>query len=141
MYTHGQRFLGIGVPGTPIPAQTPAIKGASTCFMFGRPVEVSIICATVTVQMTVTAAVIDFIYRPIPGATTNQVVLGRITIPTAATIGQQIYKKVNPVECNPGGEIVIELITAATAGAAAFGVLVGETAETPGNMTAMVASA
>lgn len=140
-YTHGQRGLAIGVPGTPIPTQTPAIKGASTCFIYGRPVEVNMLVATVTVQMTVTAAVIDFIYRPIPGSATNQVVLGRITIPTASIIGTQIFKKVTGVECNPGGEIVIELITAATAGAAAFGVVASETTEHTGNVAAMLASA
>jgi len=141
-YDHGQRGIMIGVPGTPVPTQTPAIKAANTCFIFGRPIDVSFLCATITTAMTVTAAVVDFIYRPTPGSATGQVVLGRLTLPvTGSTIGHQVYKKITPVRCNPGGELVIELITASTAGAAAFGVVEGASAEFAANIAAMIASA
>lgn len=141
-YTHSQRALSIGVPGTPIPTQTPAVKGASTCFIYMRPVEVIALVATITVAMTVTPAVVAFKYRPTPGSATGEVTLGTLTLPvTGSTIGHQIYKKVAAVECNPGGEIVIELTTASTAGAAAFGVLTNETTEHPSSIPAMIASA
>lgn len=142
MYTDSQRAMMIGVPGTPIPTQTPAIKGASTCFPMMRPVEVIAVVATITVAMTVTAAILEVIYRPIPGASTNQVVLGTITLPVAGSaIGQQVYKRLTPFRALPGGEIVLNLTQASTAGAAAFGVLTNEITEHPSAVTAMVASA
>lgn len=142
MYTHGQRQLTIGVPGTPIPTQTPAIKGASTCPVLMRPVEVQAICALITTAMTVTAAVIDIKYRPIPGSASGEVVLGRLTLPVSgSTIGDLVYKKVAPVKCGPGGEIVADLVTASTAGAAIFGVVANETTEHPSNSAIMKESA
>lgn len=143
MYTHGQRAIQmIADPATPLPTQTPAVKTAAQAYVIGRPVQIEMLCATITTAITVTAAILQLLYRPTPGSATGQTIVGSITCPvTGSAIGQQIYKKIAPFEANPGGQLVWELTQASTAGAVIPGILVSETSELPGNVAAMVASA
>lgn len=142
MYTHGQRQLQIGVPGTPLSFAAVAVVGANTCLPLFRPVEIQGIAVTITTAVTVTSAVAQVLYRPTPGSSTGQVVLGTITLPvTGSAIGKQYYKRLTPYKALPGGEIVLNVTTAATAGAGIAGLLVNETTEAFGNVTNMIESA
>lgn len=141
MYTDSQRAMMIGVPGTPIPTQGTGIKGASSCVPIMRPFEVIAVAATITTAMTVTDAILSVKYRPTPGSATAEVVLGTITLPvTGSAIGKQYYKRLTPFKCLPGGEVVLDLTQASTAGAASFGVLTNEITEHPSDVPNMVAS-
>lgn len=142
MYTHGDRYEGIGVPGTPTSFATTGIKGANTCLPIFRPIEIKGAAVTITTAITVTDAIMTFKYRPTPGSATGEVALGTMTLPvTGSAIGKQWWKKFTPFKANPGGEIVIDVTQAATAGAGVAGVLVHEVTEAPGNVANMVASA
>ena len=142
MYTHGQRGIQtIADPATPLPTQTPAVKTAAQAYVLFRPVEIVGICATITTAVTVTAAILQLLYRPTPGSATGQTIIGTLTLPvTGSAIGQQVYKKVTPFEANPGGQLIWELTQASTAGAVIPGVMINETTELPGNLTNMIAS-
>lgn len=142
MYNHGNRFEVIGVPGTPTSFATTGIKGANTCLPIIRPLSVEAVAVTITTAITVTAAIATLKYRPTPGSATGEVSLGTITLPvTGSAIGQQYYKRITPFKANPGGELVLDVTQAATAGAGVAGVVVSETTEIPGNVPAMIASA
>jgi len=121
-----------------IATQTPATKAL---FRVLRPCTVYGIHALVTTAMTVTAAVVDFDRRITPGSDTGRIDqgVGRLTIPTTLAIGNVSYKDVT-VDLNAGDEIVLELVTASTAGAAVFGMDVVARHEVPANQADMVAS-
>lgn len=142
-YTHGQRGQQMSqVPGTPMVTQTPAVKEETSFYPIMRPIEITGLAATIVVAMTVTPAILQLLYRPVPKATTNQVVVGTITLPvTGSAIGQQVYKKIAPFEANPGGQLVWELTQASTAGSCIPGIVEGATTEIPAALTQMVASA
>lgn len=142
MYTDSQRAMMIGVPGTPLSFATTGIKGANTCLPLFRPVEIIGIAITITTAITVTDAIMTVKYRPTPGSATAEVTLGSVTLPvTGSAIGKQYYKRLTPYKALPGGEIVLDVSQAATAGAGIAGVLANETTEHPSSVTNMVASA
>lgn len=130
------------VPGTAMVTQTPAVKEETSVYPMMRPIEITGLCATVVVAMTVTAAILQLLYRPTPKSSAGQVVVGTITLPVGGSaIGQQIYKKITPFEANPGGQLVWELTQASTAGSCIPGIVEGATTEIPAAIPAMIASA
>ena len=142
MYTDSQRAMMIGVPGTPISFASTGIKGASTCLPIMRPVNVQALAITITTAITVTDAIMTLKYRPTPGSASGEVALGTMTLPvTGSAIGKQYYKKLASYKALPGGEIVLDVTQAGTAGAGIGGVLTDEVTEPPGNVPNMVASA
>ena len=92
------------------------------------------------------AAVMTVKRRPTYGSTAGEVSIGTLTFPDGTAAGKVLYKDVNPVVCYPGDQIVFEITTAGTDGAAAAGAAIGmvsceEDPEVPGNQGDMVASA
>lgn len=88
-------------------------------------------------------AQLQFIYRPTPGSSTAQVVLGTLKIPDATAIGGVVYKDITDVGniMNPGGQLVFNCSVLDTAGSGYAGV---EVCDNPANAKAistMVASA
>lgn len=132
------RVIGDAASLAPIAFQTPADK--SFLRVLG-PITVHRIGFLITTAVTVTAAVIDFDKRITPGSDTGRVDqgIGQITAPIGSAIGQIVYKNVR-VDVNPGDEIVVQLVTASTAGAgvALFEYIPRE--ETPLNYSEMIAS-
>ena len=90
--------------------------------------------------------VMRMLYRPVFGASTNQVVLGTLTIPTAVAADVVYYKDITPYNGLIGpGTIAFEVTTAAAGGGAAGAgvwdvVAVGLDPEAPLNLPKLVAS-
>jgi hypothetical protein len=107
-----------------------------------RPVDVIAVAITITTAITVTDAIAAVKYRPTPGSASGEVVLGTITLPVSGSaIGKQYYKRLTPYKALPGGELVLDVTQAATAGAGIAGLLTNENTDHPSNVTNMVASA
>jgi hypothetical protein len=83
-----------------------------------------------------TAAVVQFIFRPTPGSSTAQTVLGTITIPDGTGIGKAVYKDISDVSntLTPGGQLVFNCSTADSAGSVWCGV---EVCDSPANALAV----
>jgi hypothetical protein len=121
-YGWESRF-GLVVPDAVLQAavltQAPADKGALTCL---GPVTALRINALVTVAPTATAAVVALDRRITYGSDTGRVEIGRLTIPIGTAIGKVVWKELDPTDFDIGDQMVLELITASTAGAAILGV-------------------
>lgn len=98
--------------------------------------------AVTTLFSTSTPAIINFYARPTHGSTTGQVLLGFLTIPTAAAVGKCYYKDIEPAQRVPAGwELVVNVGTAATsAGAGIPNFEADESPEVPLNQSNLVAS-
>ena len=105
-----------------------------------QPTMCAAIYALVTVIPTVTAPVIAFKFRPLIGNAAGELVIGTLTIPVGTAVGQMIYKLVDNVRCNPGGEIVTAVTAAATVGSAHLGIMQAPSWEHPTNNPKMVRS-
>lgn len=106
-----------------------------------QPVLVRAVWACIT---TITAAAIitlTYKYRPTPGSATGEIILGVLTIPVAAPVGNMYYEKVavEPTKCLPGGEIVVEAVGAGT-GSATLGVFAEHSWDIPANNPRMIAA-
>ncbi len=83
---------------------------------------------------TVTAPVAVFKFRPTIGSATGEVTIGTLTFALAtALINTEVFKTVDNVKLTPGGEVVVQITVASTAGAVQFGMLVGPNWDYPGN--------
>lgn len=80
------------------------------------PTTVFRLAILVTTDMTVTAAVIALDRRVLAGSDVGRVEVARITVPVAVGVGKVVYKDFDPVDVDPGDQLVLELITASTAG-------------------------
>lgn len=56
------------------------------------------------------------------GVTSGEVVVGTLILPTAAPVGQVLFKDVTPVELVAGDQLVFEVTSSATSGGAAYDV-------------------
>lgn len=109
-------------------------------FVGYQPINIRALWATIVVAPTVTAVVANFKFRPTPGSASGEVSLGTLTLPISAPIGNQYYKKIPEYKALPGGELVVDITTASTAGEACFGMF-GEPAwDNVQNNTKLVAS-
>lgn len=131
MYTHSNQRLLIGVPGTPLSFAAVAVVGTNTCPIGGRPFDIREFAITVATAITVTAVIAQLIWRPDPGSATGQVVLGTITVPTTAVIGQVIRKRITPTKVGAGGYLVLSVTQAATAGTGYVNVIATEQGDPP----------
>lgn len=99
------------------------------------------------VAANLTAPVVGFYYRPTPGSSSGQVLLGTLTIPNGTAANKVLYKDVEPTtNLLPGGELSLQYVTSATdsgsaAGAGFFGFDIDEIPEVAANQPNMVASA
>jgi hypothetical protein len=92
----------------------------TTSLLIGETIYVTGLRFVVTTA-TVSSAdiVIKFWNSPTPGATTSQVSLGTMNIPTSKAAGSVLYKQITPQKVPAGSEITFEVITAAAGGGAA----------------------
>lgn len=118
--------------------QTPADKAISHIM---GPCTVGRLTALVTLAQTVTAAVVALDRRVLAGSDVGRVELARITIPVGLAAGKEVYKDFDAVDLDMGDQLVIELITASTAGAAVVSFNYIPRAETPANQGDAVLSA
>jgi hypothetical protein len=96
---------------------------------------------TTTISSSV-SVVASFKYYPVIGSSSNAVTIGTLTIPTGVTAGTIYYKDINEYIAVPGGEIVLDVGTAATsAGNGIPGMLCNLDPEYVSNQSNMVASA
>lgn len=130
----------LGGIGTPIITTTGPIAVTRYYVPF-YPVYVTEFTAMIVTSPTVTPAILALKRRPTPGSATGEVIIGTLTLPVAAVIGNVYYKRGLRTKCFPGDEIVIDMTQVATAGAATFGMVIIPAWELPGNNTKMIASA
>ena len=121
-----------------IPTQAPADKGALTCL---GPVTALRLNALVTLAPTATAAVIAVDRRVTYGSDTGRVEVGRLTIPIGTAVGKVVWKELDPTDFDIGDQMMIELITASTAGSAIVSVEFVPRSEHPLNWGDSVKSA
>jgi hypothetical protein len=121
-----------------IPLQTVADKAVFTIL---HPMTVMRIAALVTLAPTVTAGVVSLDRRVLAGSDTGRVELGQMTIPVGTAAGKVVYKDIDPVDLDMGDQLVFELLTASTAGAAILTAVMIPRAETPANQADAVKSA
>lgn len=119
----------------------PLVTGMTNFRPGYQPIVVNAIYAVIVTSPTVTAAVLTFKFRPTIGSATGEVVIGTLTLPVAAVIGNMYYKKVDNTKCSATGEVVVSVTTASTAGAAALGFIAVPSWEAPTNNAKMIASA
>jgi len=107
-----------------------------------QPVLVRAVWAAITTLNSVAPSILTFKYRPMIGSAAGEVVLGTLTIPINAAVGNVYYEKiaVEPVKCVPGGEIVVQTDGGGTAGNATCGIFAEFSWDIPGNNTRMVAA-
>lgn len=129
--------------GQALDIATPADPIAAAFFRPGyQPITPRAIFAIITTQATIAATILTFKFRPTIGSAAGEVVIGTLTIPINAPVGNVYYKKVSSaVKCLPGGEIVCQTDGGATAGNASIGVSAEPTWDAPENNAKMVASA
>lgn len=103
---------------TPLALQTAADK---LFYSFAVPTKVIRAVFTVTTAITVTPAVVAIDKQPVIGSGTGRVEVGRSTLPITgkgSAIGDVVYSPAMNEVFMPGQQLVVELITASTAGAA-----------------------
>lgn len=137
-YTHGSTEL--------LLAATAALTSAADIVTkkFLLKTQVFMVALEVTTAATVTAPVVDVYWRPTAGSDTGRVLIKRITRPLAEwTVGKWIYafcdQSGNAIR--PGGDMVVEVSTPATAGAANVYGVFNNSWEHPSNLPVMVESA
>jgi len=111
-------------------------------FIGYQPLLVRAVWACITIANTVAPTILTYKYRPTPGSASGEIVLGTLTIPINAPIGNMYYEKVavEPTKCLPGGEIIVQSDGGGTAGQAAVGVFAEYSWDAPGNNSKMVAA-
>lgn len=113
-----------------------------------KPLKVTRLEFVVTAALTAgsTAPAVTFYRRPTLGSNTGRVAIGTLTIPNSASVGQVIYKDVNPMLVNAGEEIsfarTVQAVDGGTASGTGFYGYVAELkTEVPLNSSNMVKSA
>jgi hypothetical protein len=107
-----------------------------------QPILVRAVWAVITAVNTVAPTILTFKFRPTPGSAAGEIVLGTLTIPINAAIGNVYYEKVavEPVKCTPGGVIVVQTDGGGTVGNATLGIFAEHSWDTPGNNSRMIAA-
>jgi hypothetical protein len=110
--------------------QTPGDKGIVHVL---APVSVLRFGCLITTATTGVIAVAALDKRVTYGSDTGRVELGRLNIPIGTALGKTVYKDVI-ADVAPGEQLVIELITASTAGGGIFSVEYIPRADQPASM-------
>lgn len=141
MYNHQQDSIWLG-QGMDISAALDPIVTLATNFRPGyQPMNVSTIYALITAVNTVAITVLTIKFRPLIASAAGEVVIGTLSIPINAAIGNVYYKRVDNVKCTPGGEVVVQTDGGGTVGTASVGIMANPTWDSPGNNAKMFASA
>lgn len=90
--------------------------------------------------VTVGASTVVVKQRPLFGSAAGEVVLATLLIPAGTAAGVVVYKDVDPVNLEPGDQIVAEVTAAATSGSAHYMHEVEEHSEQPSEQTNMLKS-
>lgn len=106
-----------------------------------QPMEVRGVAYVVTTTCTVTAPVIGLYLRPTAGSDTSRTLVKSVTAPLASwAAGNTIYSNFDGIKVLPGQDILAEVITNPTAGAAFAIAMYHNSWDSAGNNTKMVAS-
>lgn len=105
-------------------------------------VKVRAIWAVVTTQIATATLTLTYKFRPTPGSSSGEIVIGTLTLPVGALVGKSYYKDMAlfDIPCVPGGEIVVQAAGGAT-GNATVGISLEATPENPDNHSNMILSA
>lgn len=139
-YTYQQYEVQLSTPATPTSVASTGDK--LTWAPLYLPHLVRAALSVITTAITVTATVVNFTKRPTAGSNTG-ISAGDVAILkhlTSYVAGQCVYKDGLATKISPKQEVVINVGTAATAGACVFGLLVEPNYETPANNTNMTAT-
>ncbi len=90
--------------------------------------------------VTVGAATVLIKRRPLFGSATGESVLATLLIPAATVAGTIVYQDIDPVNLDPGDEIVSEVTVAATSGSAHYMHEVEEHSDQPSEQADMLKS-
>ena len=115
---------------TPLLLQTPADK---LDISFMNPTKVLSMAVTITTATTVAAAVLALDWRPTYGSNTGRLERKTLTIPIGTAVGKVVFSTPINAMFMPGEQLMIELITAATAGAGHVDLWIEPTWESPLN--------
>lgn len=108
---------------------TPGVQGA-TIRRWGLQLEQA---------TTTTAAVVQLIKRPTPGSASGEVILSSLTLSATEAAGNTVYSNNLSAQILPGEQVIINVATAATAGALTYAFLeIDPDWEVPGNAKAAV---
>ena len=105
------------------------------------PFVVRALAAVVRTAPTVAATVITGKRRPTPSSAAGEVIIGTLTLPLSAVIGNLYYKTGFSTKIFAGEEFVFDVTTASTAGAADLIVQTEPNWDIPGNSPKMILSA
>ena len=123
---------------TPLALQTPGDKLAT--YSFVAPSDVLRVVLTVTTAITGVAAVLAIDKDPTYSTGVGRVEVARLTVPIGTAIGKVVYSLQVKHRFVPGEGLIVELITAATAGAAHVDLWYEQAWEQPLNFTSGVQS-
>jgi hypothetical protein len=140
MYDHQKMDIQI-VAGVGIEAALDPIPTAQW-YPGYQPILVRAVWAVITVANTVAPTILTYKFRPTPGSAAGEIVLGTLTIPINAAIGNVYYERVavEPVKCTPGGVVVVQTDGGGTVGNATLGVFAEHSWEHPSNNARMIAA-
>jgi len=123
---------------------SPAVHGGMFCTKRCQVKRLAFQLETAVVG-TSTAPVVEFNRRPTIASASGEILLGNLTIPNGATIGQVYYKDIEPVTFEVGDELSFEHTVQAAGGTVAgdgyYFVQCVASPENPVNEANMVASA
>lgn len=128
--------------GITLVATADPLTGAGVFRSGYQPYQCSAIYGLVVAVVPVTAATAVYKFRPLIGSAAGEFIVGSITFPIAAPVGNVYYKKLDSLKFPPGGELVVQITVAAGAATLVqFGALLNPTWDAPANNTKMIASA
>ncbi len=127
-----------GTPAQQIDLNSVAVQGTLPVTM---PMTVTHFMLTIMNDVA-DAGIVILKYRPTAGSTTGEVSVGTINLTTAHTQGKIVGKSGLKYDCDPGGELVVEVTNATGAGDLALASIWGfERYEQPTNLTDYVETA
>jgi len=130
MYT--EKRLELLKVGASAPDNLSVANVAAYSYAVLSPCTVDCLRALVTTVL-VGAAVVVLKRRPLLGSAAGESILATVNIPGGTLAGQTLQKKFKPEELDVGDELIFEVTSAATSGAALYGVEVDNDPEEAAN--------
>jgi|ERR1035437_348792 hypothetical protein len=155
MYTYNDNHLAYFVPNIPLALNaaevlkevdigaSSAVHGELICV---KPCLVRRLMFTLTGEVaggSTVAPIVNFKKHPTPLSSSNETVVGALTIPDTTAIGKVVYKDISPIAFKVGDSIEISHVIGTTGptGMGHYSFECEEHPDTAGNNTNMVASA
>lgn len=128
------------VQGNVVPKVSMSLASVATIATFEvlNQSDVFSLNALILTAPTVTATVLTFINNPTPGSSVGAITLGTLTIPVGSAIGKVVRHNIKPISVLLGSEIVINVTTASTAGAAQAFLVFDEDPESDSNSVNLI---